>query len=68
MTSYRGMISYTHQYSKEETSEYAVMVDTYRPLKPIGVAAPAEMSAYKDSWREPGKGSHSKSAPETPQS
>jgi homogentisate 1,2-dioxygenase len=37
---------------KEMTNEYAVMVDTYRPLNPTKEAAAVEWAEYHQSWRE----------------
>jgi homogentisate 1,2-dioxygenase len=42
-----------NQFTKEFAQEYAVMVDTYRPLKPLELAKPSEIAAYKDSWKKP---------------
>ncbi len=41
-----------NQHTKTHTDEYAVMVDTRRPLHPVGVARSCEMLEYKDSWKE----------------
>ncbi|MBI3544843.1 MAG: homogentisate 1,2-dioxygenase, partial [Deltaproteobacteria bacterium] len=40
------------QHTKEYLQEYAVMIDTYRPLKPMGIAPGVEIPGYKDSWKE----------------
>lgn len=41
-----------NQFKKEFTDEYAVMVDTYRPLKAMGLASGCEIASYKDSWHD----------------
>jgi homogentisate 1,2-dioxygenase len=41
-----------NQHKKEYLQEYAVMVDTYRPLKPLAAAGKCEIASYKDSWKE----------------
>ncbi|MBI3554867.1 MAG: homogentisate 1,2-dioxygenase [Deltaproteobacteria bacterium] len=40
-----------NQLKKEYLQEYAVMIDTYRPLKPFELAKKSEVAAYKDSWK-----------------
>lgn len=40
-----------NQMKKEYLQEYAVMIDTVRPLKPLGLAIKCEDPSYKDSWK-----------------
>lgn len=40
-----------NQFTKEFADEYAVMIDTYRPLKPLELAPQAEVAEYKYSWK-----------------
>lgn len=40
-----------NQMQKEFLQEYAVMIDARSALKPLGLAASAELAAYKDSWK-----------------
>ncbi|MGE4232648.1 MAG: homogentisate 1,2-dioxygenase [Bacteriovoracia bacterium] len=40
-----------NQFQKEFADEYAVMVDTYHPLKPLDLCAKSEIDDYKDSWK-----------------
>lgn len=39
------------QYEKDFADEYAVMVDSYRPLVPLELAPSSEIGEYKDSWK-----------------
>lgn len=41
-----------NQMKKDYADEYAVMVDTYRPLKPLELALKSELPEYKDSWKK----------------
>lgn len=40
------------QFEKTFTQEYAVMIDTYRPLRPLELAKKSEIAEYKNSWKE----------------
>jgi len=42
-----------NQLTKDFADEYAVMIDTVRPLKPLELAMPSEMLDYKNSWKRP---------------
>ncbi len=44
--------AFANQFSKEFAQEYAVMIDTTRPLKAFDTAVSCEMVDYKNSWKE----------------
>jgi homogentisate 1,2-dioxygenase len=49
-----------NQFTKEYADEYAVMIDTQRPLRPCASAGACEIVEYKNSWKEPSKESATK--------